>query len=358
MKHYKANHTGLAYLLVLMGLLSGQSYAQMGDEDLLNETEEVLNSDQIDIDGVYRARPKVTAADRVAKQRANLEDRNEQMVHKKIEDIRISEEQKLTNKLKKAFDGQMQNLDAVDTSMAAPQKVEAKVVVVAEPIKAGPSNRIKFDGGFLNISGAGINVESSFNGTLSFESIMAERYALGFQFGYAKVEMTDTANNNANSGQQCLYSGYNYQCYNSAYTNFYNQGRELEYKRIVMGLYGKMFIVPNGIIRPFIGGGINYNRTNLSYTQNEVIHYQSFNYGNEEYSSNNFSGSAVMGTEFHFGGSFGANIEIRYESILSSSEGEASQTYQNPDQQRLKNVNKKFEDADYFGVNLGLMYFF
>ena len=119
-------------LVATLAVVSSSAFAQ---DYLVSETEEILNSEQIDIDGQFR---RESAADKVEKMRKRLEKQNEEMVQKKIEDIRIKNEQKLATDLKGAFNGQAigtdQEVDTVETVQAAPQTIIAPAPIIKKLI--------------------------------------------------------------------------------------------------------------------------------------------------------------------------------------------------------------------------------
>jgi hypothetical protein len=181
-------------------------------QDYLDDADTVLNSEQIDIDGLYQERPRETAADRVAKMRKKLEQQNEQMVQKKIEDIRVQEEMKLTKKLQTAFsngmnqlDNSNNNADQVTTTQAA--IVQASVQTIEAPVDnsiKNPNKIIPFFG-IANFKGDKVDFESKISTGLSVENQISERFSVGIGFNYSNMEITDVSN---------TYASYNYNYYN------------------------------------------------------------------------------------------------------------------------------------------------
>ena len=125
--------------------------------------------------------------------RKKIEQEHEQMVQKKIEDIRMQEELKLGNKLKKAFSGQLSNVDTVSTGQAAPQRVVAPAPApIAAPIKKENNNSIVPTLGLTSISVDGSeSYESELSAGLNFESRLTKRFSVGIGLGYTTMKITD-----------------------------------------------------------------------------------------------------------------------------------------------------------------------
>jgi outer membrane protein W len=347
-------------LLLAMGSLAPAVNAQ---DDLLSDTDSVLNSEQIPVDGVYETKPQPTAADRIEKMRKQLEEKNEQMVNKKIEDIRMREEVKLAKKLQKAFQGGLQNLDTVSTVQAAPAivKVEAPKPVVK---KAENKTKVIPTAGILNVTGEGVDFDADVNAGLSIENMVHPRVSVGLGFSMTTMKITDVANT-YNTSVYNGYNGiYNYNTYNtyqngylSGYQSLYGQGREMSYRRMGVELNSKFFLTVDTTIRPYLGLGVAYNKANLRYEDNQSYSYDTYSFGNEEFSSNYVSGTALVGAEVNFSNTIGMVLDFRYSSALTTGydKNENLGYATHPDQQRLANVGGRIEDAEHMSLNAGLM---
>jgi len=317
----------------LLGLLITSQAVVYAQDDLLFETDNVLESEQLNIDGYYSEKPKKTAADRMADMRRKLEDRNGQMVDKKIEDIRIKEEAKLTKQLQRAFTDGMNNLDTVSNKQAATQKVEAPA---PEP-KAQKANKIIPTFGILNVNGTEFDFESNLNIGLSFETMVSSNFAAGFGLNYATMEIID---------------------YNSFYGNY---GREMSYDRLQMEVSGKYYFTVENKIRPFVSAGLSYNRSGLEYNDDgQGYSYQGTQFGGEGYSSSYISATAMFGSEVVLSENFGAQLDFRYNKGLTGGFNSKSNTngFQNPDQKRLEDIGQAIEEADFFSINAGIVFMF
>jgi len=355
----------LAVALVC-GALSTSALAQ--DDALLEDTESVLNSEQIDVDGQFSRRE--TKAQKLAKLRKKIEQEHEQMVQKKIEDIRMQEELKLGQKLKKAFSGQMSNVDTVSTGQAAPQRVVAPAPVAAPaPVKKEKNNSIVPTIGLTSISVDGSeSYESELTAGINFESKLTKRFAVGIGFGFTSMKITDINPNN-NYGAFGTFGTFNTGCtgfggcFNTFGTGTVTQGREMSYRQMDLNIDGKFFITPDSKIKPFVGLGIGYRRANLKYTENDPYFNQSIGgYGttgaDSEYSSNYVTGTVSGGADIAFSDVIGARLQLAYTKGLtdsSNTDNTNNQLYYDYNQIGLENTGRALESADFGSLSAGLI---
>ena len=269
-------------LLASLALCGSSVFAQ---DMLVSETEEILNSERIDIDGTIQ---RETPAQRVEKMRKRLEAQNEQMVQKKIEDIRITQEKALANKLQKAFKGNMQALDSdtdtqmdeVQTVQAAPQTIIAPAPIIAE---REYKNAIIPFFGVKQFDGEDIDsFESDINAGLTFENELAPNFRIGLGVAYTTLGFTDT---------------------------FFNE--DVSMKNLNLNLTGKFIMATESTIRPYLALGVGYNRINLAYDtefQGDTI----------EATGNNVTGSGSVGVEFAFAKNLGLNIDFTFARAMTS----------------------------------------
>ena len=284
-------------------VFSSQAIAQ---DQLLAETEGILAQEQVDsevinIDGQYQ---RESAADRVTKMRKRLEKKNEDMVQKKIEDIRIKQEKELAKGLKKAFTRGMQAMsgDAVSTQKSAVQKVEKKA---PKPKDTGKKNRIIPTFGVSSISGESIEFESKVDAGIAFETDVSRHFAAGIGLGFMNMNIQDLNPN---------YGGYTF---NQSYSYNNQQGREMDYKQFSLDLNGKFYFVADSKIRPYGGVGLGYRRTSLKYQESDPFYSNNYyyNYGTLEdvsYKNNYMTASAQLGADMHFTEMSGARLELAY----------------------------------------------
>ncbi len=338
--------------------LSPEALAQ--NDVLLSETHDILNSEQIDIDGRYR---QETAADRIGKMRKKLEKQNENMVQKKIEDIRIKQETDLSNKLQKAFSGNLKAMDndqrseayiddSVRTYQAAPQRVLAPMPVAAveeEKLK----NKIipfvgvkQFDGDLID------SFEAKVNAGLNIENMVTERFSVGLTLSYTAMDITDVT----------YYNGF------GKYNYSYSEGDEISYKNFNVGINGKFFITTDTKIRPYLSAALGYNRTSIKYDeQNSQFNsgYNSqyyYNGSNEDskVSGSNLTGSAAVGAEILFTQSVGVNLEFNYSRALTSAfntNTTSNNSFGFNDQAtaNLKTLGDNLEESNVAALNIGLV---
>jgi outer membrane protein W len=335
--------SGVSKALGLVLLLPLAAFAQ---DALLDDTNEILQSSQIDVDGLYQERQKPSAADRLEKMRQKLEKRHENMVRKKIEDIRVQQENELGNKMRSMFnngmnDGNGMGSDSVSTAQAAPQKVVA-VEPAPEPVMAEKANRVSFNMGVANLQTSRGEFESNMNMGLSVDNMVNERIGFGIGVNYLGMDITDTSN---------AYLS------NTIFVPNYSQGREMNYKRYTFNVNMKVFLATQSQIRPYIGGSLGYNRARLSYEDGGLNHSQNgINFGNEEFSTSYVSGQVKLGAEVHFSDVVGLNLDVRFGGSLSETFNDnLGVSSVNPDQRRLENVGRDIEDGEVASLNAGLL---
>ncbi len=350
----------LATALVAMSAHSSQVSAQ---DDVLDDAEDALaNSDTLDMDQID-IEGRLSPSELMKRRREKLEERNKIMVEKKIEDIRVKQEIALTNKLQGAFNNSLNNLneDKVQTVQAAPAPVapapvapapiiETRIVEVpAEPVKVEKNSKIIPQLGVSSIKGDRLDLETDLTIGVQAETMITPQIAVGVGLGYSTMKLTDVANSYATN-----YGGY----YNTGYNNIYGaQGREMSLKKFSIEGNAKFFFVEDSMIKPYIGGGIAFNRSTLKYENQNSYNYQNYSFGNEDYGSSSVGGSVKLGAEVAFNETVGANIEFGAAKNFSSGISKSSElnTTYNPDQGRLENISKEIEDGTTTSIQAGLV---
>ncbi len=339
----KKSKLALSAQLAIMGLcLMLPTVSLLAQDDLVDAgKDEQFNLDELDINGSQK---KKSAADRLEQMRRKLEEQNEQMVQKKIEDARIKNEQKLTDQLQDAFN-QGLNEDTVATSSSSVQKVEAPIPEVKEEKKM----RIIPGLGILNIKNNDIDFESKINANLSFESDINKSFAAGAGIQYASMDVTDVGSTSLSTSYPQFYTP-------TYYGTYGQQGRQLTYNHMGLNVFGKFYILSERV-RPYVGLGLGYNRDNLKYENANQYSYNGMNSGNEEFSTGFVSGTAMVGTTVAFTQTVGVNAEFNYSKGLSSAINSNAQsfTFINPDQQKLNRIGNSVVSASFYSVNLGLV---
>lgn len=363
MKTQKLNSKISLMSLLLTTLVLSQSvvtkvHAQDFDEldELDSLSSDSLDMDDIDIDG------KLSASDLLKKRRERLEERNRQMMEKKVEDIRVKQEIALTNKLQKAFNNSMNNLDenksdTVNTVQAAPvvlpppaPVIETRIIEVPAPAPIVEVKKTKIIPmlGTSTISADNLDLSSNLNLSIAAETMMTPQLSLGVAIGYSTMELTDTANSYINNG----YGSY----YGYGYYNVYGANRKIDSKKLTLEANAKFFFTENSRLKPYIGAGVGYNRNNLKYATSESYYYNNASFGGEEYSSNNFNATVRGGAEFDFTETVGVNLDVSFSKALGKSAGSNSNNYYtSPDQMRLENLAGEIQDANVIAVQGGIV---
>jgi opacity protein-like surface antigen len=226
-----------------------------------------------------------------------------------------------------------QNTDAVSSQAAATQKVTANA--------AGSDGKLGMKitpySGLTSYSTNVGNLESGITGGLRAEMDINERFSFGIGFLYS----------NLINQQDLMFGGW----------NFYNNQRDMEYTRYTLEAYSKFYLLRNERFRPYVGAGLSYNRTNMSYRQNmgnAMFNGQLF--ANEEVTANVMGAQAMIGTEFLFTQSIGVNLEFQYSRALSVNNNTRPNLFYGAGfQDPLVNVSDSINNADAFSLFVGLV---
>jgi opacity protein-like surface antigen len=348
----------------------------------------ILNSDPIDINGYVQPAPatdheletvrgelrrqkqaivinkeKKKKYNELSRTTEKLADETEEMIEER------KESQETIDRFNKKIDCLMNNnageecaqfakgvSDSVSTKQAAPV-VEAQ----AAPTKGKMGDVIKLlpYTGFTSIQSENESLEANLTMGLRVESDITDRFSVGLGFNYLDMQSTDFAN--SYSGQ--YRTGFNY----NDYSNFYTNGREVEYSNLSFEIYTKYFITKTERFRPYLGGGLSYNRSQLNYLDNrdrQFTYGNSFNqnvaqFGDEEVISSHMKATLVGGTEIIFTKNFGMNLELQYARGLGGNLGSDNANMNNaPDQRRLQDLNDELIEANLFSVFAGVLVLF
>lgn len=323
-------------------------------DDLLDSADDALQMDDINLEG------KLSPSEKLRQRREKLEERNKIMVEKKIEDIRVKQELALTNKLQDAFGKSLNNLneDKVQVAQAAPVApqpvaapapvIETKIVEIEKPIiKEEKKSKVIPYLGASSIKGNGIDFTSKLNVGASLETQVLSQVSVGLGVGYTTMDITDTSTSQFTGGY----------AYQPTYFNAFGLGRKMSYDKIIVDANGKFFLTIESKIKPFVGAGVSYNRSNLKYDDNGNGYYNNgVNFGNEGFSSTSMAAAAKLGAQVDFTETVALNVDLSYSKTLSSGiSSNANTTIANPDQVRLQNVTKAIENADITAIQAGLV---
>ncbi len=347
-------------LLLATAILAGAQGVQAQEDYMLDDADDVLSGDALQMDDI-EIEGKLSASELMRKRREKLEERNKVMVEKKIEDIRVKQEIALTNKLQDAFGKSLNNLneDKVQVVQAAPVAlapqpiapiVETRIIEVApEPEKIVKKSKIIPSLGASTIKGERIDFESNLNLAINLETNVLSNVAVGLGVGYTSLDITDVSNDFVNFGTFNPYP-------TTGYQNVFGAGRKMSLGKLTIEANSKFFIIEDSKIKPYVGGALSYNRSNLKYEDGGSYSSNGVNFGSEGYSSSTLAGTAKLGAEVDFSETVGFNLDLSYtKNITSGIAKSADTTNANPDQGRLENITKAIEDADTTAIAAGLI---
>ncbi len=315
-------------------------------DSLVEDTSNTYDSDQIDVDGTFEEK-RESQADKLEKMRKKLEQKNEDMVSKKIEDMRIKEEIKLTRKLHSAFNGGggLSSAPAFNAAKKLEMDSKEKKSLVVPTLGYAQYDGNRVDG-----------FESNMSFGVAMENMVTPRISVGVGIDYTTMNITNKDNS--------LYPFYNYNNYYNQYNyNFNYDDDEINYKRLTLGVRSKFYMAVNSSVRPFIGGQLSYNRTNLKYDKRGRSQGYGFKEDDVAASGTNFTGTAMIGADIDFTDSIGMTVELDYAKALTTgfnSESDDGYNYSSSiyDETVLETLGEALEESDVTTVKAGVVFKF
>ena len=347
-------------LLMTMLMSPGMLLAQ----DLLDDVDATLAGDHLEMDDL-NINGQLTPAQQLEQTRKKLEDRNRQMVDKKIENIRIKQEVALTKKLQSAFEQGLNNMDEDQVSKKQSSTVEAQPVAVQPVVAPQPTiiervvevqapekieeeklTRITPSFGLSTYQGSQVDFEAKTSLGISADHLILPNIALGAGLNYSTMDITDTANSYADTTSL----GYNYGA-------IFPNGRQMSFNKLTLEANTRYFVTMESKLKPYIGAGVGYNRTNLKYEGSaNGYSYNGISYGSEGVSTNFVTGSVKLGAEMDLSSSVALGVDVGYTKALTSGFGTKNETTStNEDQRRLEKVSSAIEDASNLTINAGVV---
>ncbi|MFZ9001792.1 MAG: hypothetical protein ACO20H_10845 [Bacteriovoracaceae bacterium] len=332
----KAKKTLSALLMLVMALPVA---AQM----------EITNT-ALDVEGEWSERP--SAAKRAEKLRKRLQKKTNDMVDTQIETMRLKAEKQIGDQLSKALSGQSVIKDEVSTTQSSTIKKEIELPKSPKTLKVIPKV------GFLSLKSETIDFDSKVNAGIQFESQIQERFAFGVGINFTSMNISDPYNTYT--------PGYYVNPYSYGYNNYgasYYPEREIGYRNASLELLGKFYLSHTSRVKPFIGLGVEYSRSELKYKDaisNQYYYYNSNRneLGGEKYIYSSFAGSVQAGAEMSFSDTIGLILDVKLAKGLNgqhSRESEAISYLYNPDLQRLEGIANEMSEATSTSVGVGLV---
>lgn len=347
-------------LLMTMFMSPGVLLAQ----DLLDDVDATLTGDHLEMDDL-NINGQLTPAQQLEQTRKKLEERNRQMVDKKIENIRIKQEVALTKKLQSAFEQGLNNMDEDQVSKKQASTVEAQPVAAAPVIAPQPTiiervievqapvkteeeklTRITPSIGFSTYQGTGIDFEAKTSLGVSADHLILPNIALGAGVNYTTMDITDTANSYADTN-----------VLGNTYGVIFPNGRQMAFNKLSIEANSRFFVTMDSKLKPYIGAGVGYNRTSLKYEGSANGYTNNgISYGSEGVSTNFVTGSVKLGAEMDLTNSIALGLDVGYTKALTSGFGTKNETTStNEDQRRLEKVSSAIEDASNLTINAGVV---
>ena len=185
------------------------------------------------------------------------------------------------------------------------------------------------------------NFNSKMNAGVLLETMLSSRFSVGLLFNFANFKFTSNYNYYSPAVKSDVYS---------------------------IGINSKFFILNQGFLRPFFGGGLSYNWNKLSLDTVYNGYYNNYGYNNNYYGYNNnysysnnndsslttnsMSGILMAGTELRFSKNMGINFDFRYGKTFVKDNG--SNYYYSYNS--LETISRGMEDGEIMSFNFGLLF--
>ena len=332
----KLNYQTKAKTLFKVGVIATTMGSAIANTDYIED--QFSGEIPIDIDGSF-SRPSESS--KLEQVRKKLEKQNEEMVQKKIEDIRVDNEKKLTNQLQSALAGKA----PLSSSVPADSNVSK------QDLSDGSNNDLDLglSVGVSNISGTGVDLETSITGKITLESRVSNRFLVGLGIGYTNIEMTPLSD--------VIGSSYFSSYYGSG---FYNVGGDfgapVDYDQLDISANGKYLLSTTGKLRPYVGLGVMYSRFNMD--SNYQFTYFSAN------PVNSIDGSFIslntnVGARLMFTNDIGMNLELNYSRGVGGVLGTRdSISLLDPNSSMLFDIANEIAESNIFGIQAGILFSF
>lgn len=329
--------------LIQLGILISTIGAASANSEFIED--QFSGEIPIDIDGNF-SRP--TESDRLEQMRKKLEKQNEEMVQKKIEDIRVDNEKKLTKQLQSALTGHGP-LSSVGNTVQESTSVEEKTITTT---KSEGLVDLGLNIGVSNVSGAAVDLETSLSGKISIESKLKENLLMGIGIGYTNISMRPLTDVFGNSYYSAFYGNGNYNVSGE-------YGQTIDYNQFDISTNAKLLLSKSSRLKPFIGLGLVYSRFNIKNNGSNIG-----NWSNGVNSSATIDGSflslnANLGARLMFTDLIGMNLELGYTRGVGGILGNRSTvSLLNPNSLVLNDIAAQIATSNIFGIQTGLIFSF
>lgn len=294
---------------------------------LSNQTEKLLDSQEDYIDSKIESQRAIQDFNRKTAE-------NELRLRCILEELKTKECQKF-NKRKSYYQ------DEVQHQAAAPQ-VEAQLPPEGELKQFEEVKFIPYLG-TTNYVGDVEELETKISGGVRLESNVSSRVSVGVGINYSELETKDFSHNYYGSA------------FYPNYANSFGQVRNVSMKTYGIDIFGKYFITKGKRFRPYVGGGLGYNKMSLKYDNNNPYYGYSYGYsfGNEEVSTSYMNLFLNAGSELRITRTIGLNLELQYSRGFGGST-DGGNIYA-PDQQRLNELSDEITNANALSIFAGMV---
>ena len=203
----------------------------------------------------------------------------------------------------------------------------AKPITLESVSYKEPTFKVTPQFGVMKIKGDYLDENSTISTGAAIDFMLSRRFSVGVNFTYSLFEL-DYAYN------------------------------EMDLKQYDLGIFTKFFIIPDGVVRPFIGTGVSYIHNKMEYADdayNTNVPY----YNSDYYTFGTVAGTVAVGSEIRFSRNIGLVIDGRFTQNFTSG---LNRQYENSTNSiygyaplAMENMEYNLEDAYSLSVNAGLV---
>ena len=208
----------------------------------------------------------------------------------------------------------------------------AKPITVESEISKPARFKVTPQFGVMKLKSDYLDYNSTISTGVALDYMLSSHFSVGVNFTYSLFEL-----------------------FEGDYT--YNSN-EMDLKTYDIGIFSKFFILPSGVVRPFIGTGLSYIHNKLQYADDAYNSFVPY-YNNEDYSFGTVAGTVMVGSEVRFSRNVGLVIDGRYmqnfASGLNRSFDSSSNSVYGYAPRAMENVEYDLEGAYSFSVNAGFV---
>ncbi|TDJ04330.1 MAG: hypothetical protein E2O68_08415 [Deltaproteobacteria bacterium] len=206
----------------------------------------------------------------------------------------------------------------------------AKPITLESVIKKEPVVKIMPTFGVMKLKSDYLDYNSTISTGVALDFMLSSRFSVGVNFTFSLFELYED--------------------------HFAYSSNEMDLKQYDLGIFTKFFIIPHGVIRPFIATGISYIHNKMNYADDAYAYYD------DDYTFGTVAGTVAVGSEVRFSRNIGLIIDGRFTqnfaSGLNRRYGDSTNSIYGYVPLAMERIEYDLEDAYSLALNVGLIILF